>query len=282
MITKIALNTIVVFIILLLQHIIFYLFSKEKKLKSLLQNIYSVIGASIFFGIAYSLIGEISVHFNSTIISFILLSSTISTYWFIINPLKHVVTSKNNYRDFSVEKEIKSKGYYYKILISKSIVSNAYATGIVPFYKTILIGENLKEKLNRSELMAIIYHEIGHHEKRHLIKLYIINIILQTFFFLIFFQINKHQYGIYYIQPILIALAGGLAGFIFWIIPNKISYQLEFEADKFSAIKYDQQAIIDALRKIDSISQGKLTKGNISHPKLMSRINNIKTCRSSA
>ena len=282
MIKKIILNSIIVFIILLLQQVIFYLFSKEKKPKIFVQNIYSIIGASFFFGIAYSLIGKISAHFNSTIISFILLASTISSYWFIINPLKHVFISKNNYRDFSIEKEIKTKGYDYKILISKSIVSNAYATGIVPFYRTILIGENLKEKLNSSELMAIIFHEIGHHEKKHLIKLYVINIILQTFFFLIFFQINKYHYEMNYIQPILIAIAGGSAGFIFWIIPNKISYQLEFEADKFSAIQYDQQAIIDALRKIDSISQGKLTKGNISHPKLMSRIKNIRTCRSSA
>ena len=244
-----------------------------------MENIYSIIGASIFFGIAYTLIGKFSAQFDSTIISFILFASTISTYWFIINPLKHAFISKNNYRDFSIEKEIESKGYDYKIFISKSIISNAYATGIVPFYRTILIGENLKDILNSSELMAIIYHEIGHHEKKRLIKLYVINIILQTFFFLIFFQINKYHYEINFIKPLLIALAGGSAGYIFWIIPNKISYQLEFQADKFSAIQYDQQALIDARRKIDSVSEGKITKGNISHPKLMSRINNIKTCR---
>jgi len=74
----------------------------------------------------------------------------------------------------------------YKILFTNLISTNAYATGIIPFYKIIIIGDNLKEKLNKAQLKAIIYHEIGHHENKHMLKLYFINVVLQTLFCFMF------------------------------------------------------------------------------------------------
>jgi len=260
---------------MLIQHLVFLVFSKEKSKLQLKDNLISIIVASIFFGIMFSLVSIISHQFNYIIISFILMASIISTYWFIINPLKYMLHTKKYFRDLGLEQEMKSEGYNYKILFSNKISTNAYATGIIPFYKIIIVGENLKNKLSKTQLKAILYHEIGHHENKHLLKLFFINVVLQTFFFIMFFEIYQLHIKKPLIEPLLVATTGGLIGFIFYIIPNKIAYLMEYQADRFAVKNYNKNDMINALKKLDEISGEKLTKGNINHPNLEKRIENI-------
>jgi Zn-dependent protease with chaperone function len=275
MIKKILVNTIVVFLVLMIQHIVLFLFSKVKDKPKLKENFITVFSASVFIGIMFSLISVISSQFNYKIIPFILFASVISSYWFIINPLKYIFLNKKYHRDTELEEEFKLEGYNYKILFTNKISTNAYATGIIPFYKIIIVGENLKENLNKQQLKAIIYHEIGHHENKHILKLFFINVLLQTLFFLVFFQVHKLHFSYSIVEPLLVALTGAIVGLTFWVVPNKISYILEYQADNYSAKNYNKKAIIEALKKMDEISGGKLTKGNISHPNLEKRLKNI-------
>ena len=171
MIKKILISVTIVFVVLFMQHIIIFLLSKEKNKSQLKEHLISITGASIFIGIPLALVSLISDQFNYLIIIFVLLSSIIASYWFIINPLKYLVRPKKYSRDLDIEKEIKSEGYNYKILFTNIISTNAIATGIIPFYKTIIVGNNLKEKFTENELKAVIYHEIGHHENKHILKL---------------------------------------------------------------------------------------------------------------
>lgn len=275
MIKQAILFTAIIFAVLLMQFIVLYFVSKEKDKPQVKENLLSFIGASLFIGIMLSVIFEIFDPLNYKIVSFILMASIISSYWFIINPLQYLFRAKEYFRDNELEDQFKTEGYNYKIFFTDQITSNAYATGIIPFYKIIIVGKNLKEKLTNTQLKALIYHEIGHHKKKHILKLFFVNTIMQTVFFVMFSVIyNLHLTSII-MEALLIALAGGVGGFIFWVVPNKISFYFEYHADKYSANHYDRTAIIDSLTKLDEISGGELAKGNYSHPTLEKRLNNI-------
>lgn len=276
MLEKIIFYTLITFSCLLVQLLVSYIFSKNKPKLQLNENLISIIGASLFFGIMFTLISKISSQFNLLIISFILFASTISSYWFIINPLKYLFFKNKYSRDFALENELETLGYHYKILFTNQIKSNALATGIVPFYKTIIISNNLKDELSKTQLLAIIFHEIGHHEKRHILKLFFVNTILQSLFFLMFFMVNKINFDIAIFEPLSVAIVGGIGGFIFWYVPSKISFIFEYQADKYSANYYNKDEVMIALSKLDEISGGELSKGNYSHPNLQKRLNNLK------
>ena len=231
MLEKIILYTLITFSCLLVQLVVFYIFSKDKTKLQFNESLISIIGASLFFGIMFTLISKISSQFNLVIVSFILFASTISSYWFIINPLKYLFFKNKYSRDIALENELKSIGYHYKILFTDQIKSNALATGIVPFYKTIIIGNNLKDKLSKTQLLAVIFHEIGHHEKKHILKLFFVNIVLQSIFFLMFFVVNRINFDVAIFDPLSIATVGGIGGFLFWYIPSKISFIFEYHAD---------------------------------------------------
>lgn len=264
-----------IFSVLVIQLIILHFFSGNKYKFNFKENILSFIIASLFIGTMFSLTSKFFNTINYRIISFILTASIISSYWFIVNPFKYLFYTKKIIRDKKLENEIKIEGHNYKIFLNKKTTSNAFATGILPFYKIVIVGEKLKEQLTKEQLKAIIYHEIGHHEKKHILKLFLINIILQTFFFVIFSQIYGINTNNSFIEPLLVGLLGGIAGFTFWFIPNRISYYFEYQADEYSATHYDKRAIADALKKLDEISEGKLTKGNYNHPTLTKRLNNL-------
>lgn len=276
MLGKFILYALITFLCLLAQLFVFYIFLKDKTKLQFNESLISIIGASLFFGIMFTLISKISGQFNLVIVSFILSASTISSYWFIINPLKYLFFKKKYSRDIALENELKSQGYYYKILFTNQIKSNAIATGIVPFYKTIIISNNLKDELTKTQLLAIIFHEIGHHEKRHIIKLFFVNIVLQSIFFWMFFLVNRINFDVAIFEPLSIAIVGGIGGFIFWYVPSKISFLFEYQADKYSADYYNKDEIMIALTKLDEISGGEISKGNYSHPNLQKRLKNIK------
>ncbi|MRT92706.1 M48 family metallopeptidase [Ancylomarina sp. 16SWW S1-10-2] len=275
MIKQAIIYTITIFTVLLVQFFVFYFLSKGKDKPSFKENLLSFIGASLFIGIMFSLITGVWDSINYKIVLFILMASIISSYWFIINPLKYLFKAKKYFRDNELEDEIKSEGYNYKILFTDQFVSNALATGIIPFHKIIIVGKNLKEKLTKAQLKAIIYHEIGHHKRKHILKLFFVNIILQTIFFVMFSEILKLHISVVYLEGLLVALAGAIGGLLFWFVPNKVSFYFEYHADEYSASHYDRSAIIDSLTKLDEITEGKFTKGNSNHPSLEKRINNI-------
>ncbi|WP_299107999.1 M48 family metallopeptidase [uncultured Tenacibaculum sp.] len=209
----------------------------------------------------------------------IFLMSLIPSYNFIISPLKYIFSGGLHKKNKELEKVIKSKGFDYNIVIINANVVNAYATGILPFSKTILIGKNLKDNMTDESLLSIIYHEIGHLKLNHLLKHYFINILLSVASLFIFFIRNYYldqvEHTIF--EPLSIFILGLFIGLSFWYIPGKIQYKLELEADSFAAKIVGPEKFKKALIELDVLSSGGVSKGGITHPILSKRIENIYT-----
>lgn len=203
--------------------------------------------------------------------------SLIPSYDFILSPLKYIFSKRDYTRNNELENIIKKKGFDYKLIIIKGNIVNAYATGILPFSKTILIGENLKDRMTEENLLSIIYHEIGHLKLNHLAKLYFINTLLSLLSLIAFFTrqyfLEEVESTIY--EPLSIFILGLFIGLGFWYIPGKIQYKLELEADYFASKVVGTKKFEKALTELDSLSDGSVSKGGITHPKLSIRIENI-------
>jgi Zn-dependent protease with chaperone function len=203
--------------------------------------------------------------------------SLIPSYNFILSPLKYIFSKKEYLRNNELEKIIQGKGYEYNLIVIKGNIINAYATGILPFSKTILIGQTLKENMSKQNLLAIIFHEIGHLKLNHLAKLYFINTLLSLLsliaFFVRIFFLQEVKSTIY--EPLSIFILGLFIGLCFWYIPGKIQYKLELEADFFASKVIGVKEFEKALIELDSLSDGLVSKGGITHPKLLKRIKNI-------
>ncbi len=236
---------------------------------------------TFFLGGVFFLIFVISESFidQSLLVSCfsILVISLIPSYSFVIYPIRHLFKQKDC-TEFSRElinsKADVLKDYNIKVLDRE--IMNAYATGIIPFSKTILIGKPLMENLNNDELLSIILHEAGHLKMNHLNKLYFVNLIIAGISYFLF-QVRSIfiHFESELLNVILVGITGSLVGFMLWYLPGKIQYRYELEADMFSAKNNGSDNLIDALKIMDKLSNGDVSKGGITHPSLSDRIKNI-------
>ncbi|MCG7501153.1 M48 family metalloprotease [Tenacibaculum sp. Mcav3-52] len=231
--------------------------------------------ASLFLGGILYLPSIFVKDFDNDILFFTLLSMSLYGYWFILNPLQNVLLSKRHQRSFSTEEELNEDGLNFKVFFTDKISTNAIATGIIPFYKIIILAKDLKENLNPSELKAIIYHEIGHHKRKHIFIMYVLNVTFLTLYLFGRSVMDDFDFPNKFFEGLSVFLGGALFGLVIYYIPNKIMYFLEYDADSFSAIKNSRESMINALKRLDELSQGKLTKGNINHPKIEKRLKNL-------
>ena len=231
---------------------------------------------SIIIAVAIWIIENYLILTNTKLLFSLFFISLIPSYNFIISPLKYLF-SRQYKKSRKFEEIIKKKGFDYNIIVITGNVMNAYATGILPFSKTILIGEKLKNNMTENNLLSIIYHEIGHLKLNHLAKNYFINIILSLISILIFFireyYFGKEEFSVF--EPLSIFILGLSIGICFWYIPGKVQYKSELEADYFASKIVGAENYEKALMELDLLSNGDVSKGGITHPKLSKRIENI-------
>jgi heat shock protein HtpX len=143
-----------------------------------------------------------------------------------------------------------------KIYVIKSISPNAFATGNSPKSASICVTAGLLEKLNRSELEAVIAHELSHIKNYDIRVMTIVSVLLGTLTILIrstrtrSTRKNKGSSAVLQaIGLILIIFAPLLAR----LIQLVISRQREYLADS-SGVKLTRQpqSLISALQKISS------------------------------
>jgi heat shock protein HtpX len=146
-----------------------------------------------------------------------------------------------------------------KIYVIDSPAPNAFATGRDPDHAVICATTGLLEKLNRSELEAVIAHELSHVKNYDICLMTIVSILIGTLSILInmatrstFFKHNDDNDN--NSGPILAII--GLVLIIFapiiaQLIQLAISRRREYFADA-SAVKLTRQpqGLIDALKKI--------------------------------
>lgn len=165
--------------------------------------------------------------------------------------------------------------------------SNAYFTGFGRF-RRIVLYDTLIEQLNKTQLEAVLAHEIGHYKLGHIPKMLVISALLslvafaalgflssQSWFFTDFGFALDDGMGP---ALILFLLVSGL--FTFWLSPltNIWSRKHEYEADEFAAKTIGSpKPLIEALRGLHKENLSNLTPHPLysffhySHPTLHER-----------
>ena len=205
--------------------------------------------------------------------------SLINSYYFLIVPLRALFQKKKYLKNEEIESFLRNDGYTYHIRIVKGKIENAFATGVFPFTKTILIGEPLCERMTSDELKGVIYHEIGHLKLGHLRKMFFFNMISSIILvFLYNFSstiIDTYHYTDTVMEPIVVALTGLIYGVLaFVLIPYIFQRRMEYQADSFAVRKVGAESYVKTLEKLNEITENKMIKGSPTHPSLKKRIKN--------
>lgn len=218
-------------------------------------------------------------------VAFVILGcSIVPSFNFIIRPLflfmqKNVIRAAPDLQNW-VEKNLAPS---IKVYVQNQNHTNAFAEGVVPISKTIIIGNNLVRGLTREELRAVLYHEMGHLELRHIPIYYLTNIIASSLFGFAVFLVYRlpMESGIYH--AFIFALIGGICGGLFYaLLPGFLLKRLEYEADEFAVKRVGFDTYKRTLERIDTLSDGLLGKGDTFHPTLAKRIKNVLKYRSVA
>lgn len=177
---------------------------------------------------------------------------------------------------------LKKFGTNIPVYTTKKKCINAFAIGILPTNKVIVLGSELIANCSDDEIEAILYHEYAHHKNNDLLRFYIL-LSSSCLFFLLFREnfisfINNIMPGIN--EGAAIAIYGGLNGLIFGaILFSKLSHNAEYKADVFSAKNTNSNSMIDALKKISLLTEHIIDKGGMTHPSIEKRIDNIMKSR---
>jgi len=197
---------------------------------------------------------------------------------------------RNAIEDFSKKVGFKLDNIFVIDGSKRSSKANAYFAGFGK-RKRIVLFDTLIDDMDTGELVSVLAHEIGHYKKKHTLTGMFISIIqtgLTLYILSLFisapelsgalgveeasFHIGLIAFGILY-SPISMLLGLGL---------NIYSRKNEYQADRFAAIHYKAQALIDALKKLSSKNLSNLTPHPVyvffhySHPPLLQRVRALK------
>lgn len=223
-------------------------------------------------------------HIQFTNAMTVIVLALINSYYFLIVPLRALFQKKKYLKNEEIESFLRNEGYSYRIRIIKGKIENAFATGVFPFTKTILIGEPLSEKMTDNELKGVVFHEIGHLKLGHLYKMFFLNMVSSIILvFLYGFSIKiieSQHYRDTIMEPVMVALVGLIYGVIaFILIPYFFQRRLEYQADAFAVRKVGAKQYVQTLEKLNEITENKMMKGSVTHPSLKNRIKNAYNTR---
>ena len=200
---------------------------------------------------------------NGLIIRFLLLVIVVSvspTYSFIIEPIILYSRRKTIDRYTFVED--------YKVVETNKPRANAYATGILPFSKTIIVGKGIDEHLNEQEQRALIYHEIYHHKANHMLKFYLLSMVIYVIAGYIWVWYLRKLPGNEYLH---IGLFYGAVAGVYQIVQGLVQRRFEKQADLYSVQQMGSYAQISALRKLYALSGTPENQKAINYPTLAQR-----------
>jgi STE24 endopeptidase len=170
----------------------------------------------------------------------------------------------------------------------RSTHSNAFFTGFGRFRRIVLF-DTLIDQLRRTELEAVLAHEIGHYKKGHIPRMLVLAAVMVFLaFWAIAYLANSQWFYAGFgfnnvdgsVAPafLLFALLSGLV--TFWLSPifNILSRKHEYEADDFARAAMGEPApLLGALRKLSEKNLSNLTPHRLysgfyySHPTLLER-----------
>ncbi|MBZ9778140.1 M48 family metallopeptidase [Psychroflexus sp. CAK8W] len=171
----------------------------------------------------------------------------------------------------------------------RSKKANAYFSGFGK-EKRITLFDTLIDDLEDEEIVAVLAHEVGHYEKKHVIINLFVSIITVGF--------TLWLLSLFVSEPLLAQALGveepsfqiGLVAFSFLYAPislvlgiftNILSRKFEFQADDFAKSTYSGEYLSSALKKLSKNSLSNLTPHPayvyfyFSHPPLAKRLRNL-------
>ncbi|MBC8096316.1 MAG: M48 family metallopeptidase [Akkermansiaceae bacterium] len=164
--------------------------------------------------------------------------------------------------------------------------SNAFFTGFGGFRKIVLF-DTLIQQLSEPELEAVLAHEIGHYQKKHIPKMLIFSALssLAGFYAVAVLSRQEWFYRAFGFEPgniapalLLFALLSGAVTFWFSPLAHWWSRKHEYEADAYAAgVMNESQSLIGALRKLNERNLSNLTPHPLysgfyySHPAMLER-----------
>jgi len=164
--------------------------------------------------------------------------------------------------------------------------SNAFFTGFGRIRKIVLF-DTLMAQLTEQELEAVLAHEIGHYQRKHIPKMMAASVAggLVGLFALFLLSDQDWFYHAFGFQPgslvpalLIFGLVSGVA--TFWLSPltHFWSRKYEYEADAFAAkVMQSPAPLVAALRKLNEKNLSNLTPHPLysgfyhSHPTLLER-----------
>ncbi|VBB41717.1 Peptidase, M48 family [uncultured Desulfatiglans sp.] len=198
---------------------------------------------------------------------------------------------RNAILDYAKSQQFKLKGVFTMDASRRSTKSNAFFVGFGR-YKRVVLFDTLISRLNEEEIVAILAHEIGHHQQHHTLKTLLLSIfttglmlaLLSLFIgnqrlFEAFRMEQTSTYAAFFFFGLLYTPLSMLLG----IVGNILSRRFEFAADAF-AVKTSTRplALIEALKKLTVENLSNLTPHPLkvfldySHPPVLDRVRAIR------
>ncbi len=172
----------------------------------------------------------------------------------------------------------------------RSNKSNAFFTGFGK-NKRIALFDTLTEQHTVPELVAVLAHEIGHYQKKHILRGMLVAIIQAgaVFFLLSLFISHQELFNAFYMEEksvyaglIFFGMLFSPIDFFLGIFMQMLSRKNEYEADRFAAeTTGNPQALADALKKLSAHNLSNLLPHpfyvflNYSHPPVLERIQRL-------
>ncbi len=194
---------------------------------------------------------------------------------------------KDSITDYAGKQGFKMKGIYTMDGSKRSTKLNAFFTGFGKF-RRIVFFDTLMEKLSTHEIVAVLAHEMGHYQKKHIFKMMAASILQMgiMFYILSLFINNKGLFAAFGMEHLSIYASLIFFGFLYspismilGIVVNITSRRHEYEADAFAASTTSRpQDLASGLKKLSVANLATLTPHplhvflNYSHPPILARI----------
>lgn len=168
---------------------------------------------------------------------------------------------------------------------------NAFFIGFGKF-KKIVFFDTLVEKLEETEILAVLAHEMGHYKLKHIPKMILASIIqtgVMFYLLSIFLNTSGISYALGIEQPSIYASLV-VFGFLYSpinlfvsILFHAVSRKHEFEADRYATMTTGSAiSLISSLKKLSKANLSNLTPHPLkvfiyySHPPLLTRIEQLR------
>jgi hypothetical protein len=197
-------------------------------------------------------------------------------YGWVLQPLTYMwsqsrFTALPTWEAFLAERT----GLRVRVFVINKNFYNAFATGALPFARVILVGRPLLDSLPEDELKAIMLHEVGHIAHHDLPRLCLLSMLIGSasaaLFCWVQLWMDRWQVGAYWV-----GIYGALQYAIgYGLITGLITKRMEYRADAFAAAHVGAGTYAAMLTRLDQLTDGLLTRGNMTHPTLEQRLRHV-------